>query len=152
MWKVNLNIVCITKGLVLLEQKNQVIDQQLGEMQQGGRFSYYPKTILHPSPLIVDDDHGDSCYILLQPCGYNKNWYNLFDVVLLLANIHTTLCFAQFFKEHKNVLYVRRYFIMNDGVFGSTRTQEEIWAIAIKLGVDDLHNSLAIALKEEAQP
>ncbi len=41
---------------------------------------------------------------------------------------------------------------MNDGVFRSTRTQEEIWAIAIKLGVDDLHNSLAIALKEEAQP
>jgi hypothetical protein len=118
MWKVSSNIVCTTKGLALPKQKIQVIDQQLGKMQQGGRLSYCPKTILHPSPLIVDDDHGGSCYILLQPCGYSKNWYNLFDVVLLLVNIHTTLCLAQFFKEHKNVLYVRRCFIMNDGVFG----------------------------------
>jgi hypothetical protein len=118
MWKVNSNIVCTTKQLALLEQKIQVVDQQLGEMQQEGRFSYCPKTILHPSPPIVDDYHGGSCYILLQPCGYSKNGYGLFDVVLLLTNIHTTLCLAQFFKEHKKILHVRRYFIMNDGVFG----------------------------------
>jgi hypothetical protein len=60
MWKINSNIVCTTKGLALLEQKIQAIDQHLGEMQQGERFSYYAKTILHPSPPIVDHDHGGS--------------------------------------------------------------------------------------------
>jgi hypothetical protein len=43
----------------------QAIHQQLGEMQQGGKLFLWPKPILHPSPLIVDDDMNGSCYILL---------------------------------------------------------------------------------------
>jgi hypothetical protein len=37
------------------------------------------------------------------------------------------------------------------GFWGVQEPHEEIWALAIKLGVDDLHNSLTNALKEEAQ-
>jgi hypothetical protein len=97
-WKIETKMASIKKDLACMARQQVVIQQQLGSMEKGRGFSFWPKPILHPFGLV----DAETPIILVKPCGFCKTWYNLYDIMVISCkHIYHSFCFGELFKNEK---------------------------------------------------
>jgi hypothetical protein len=101
--------------------------------------------------LVLDGDISGSCYVLVQGCGFCKRGFISYDAAIAsYKHTYHPFCLAQLSKEDNKCHVCKEVFHPKWWAsWGIQEPNDEIMALAIELGVDDLCNTLKLALKEE---
>ena len=79
--KLEAEIKVAKADIIALERQETSVYDQLQLMEKGEGLSCWPKPILHPPcPIVVDS----SISIQIHPCGFCKQWFHCFDLVLTM--------------------------------------------------------------------
>jgi hypothetical protein len=118
-------------------------------MVNGGGLSSWPKPTMHPSSPLNDDVVSQ---IQIRPCGYCKQWYHCFDIVVTSCK-HTfhPFCLATSLQKDNNYSICGQ--ILHPEWWTSFRFRaqdEEMQARSIALKLDQVHEAMVQSLRASA--
>jgi hypothetical protein len=135
------------KDTVALERQESAVQLQLGLMAKGGGLSLWPKPTLHP---LCPRDDDFLPQIQLRPCGYCKQWFHCFDVVVTSCK-HTfhPFCLAESLRSSNNCVTCGQILHPDWWTsFGFRAQDDDMQGHARSLELEEVHKVMIQAIRE----